>query len=121
MTNEEIQKLMEFILTQQSEFRADLALTNKTLSDMVVRQGEFEKLTENRIQFIIEHQAEYEKRQAEFEERLNNKIESLSDNLDQLRDTVNTLSKVLDFVSNVAIETKQRVIKLETAKGKESD
>ena len=102
MTNDEIQKIMEFILQQQAE-------STKQQAESTKRQAEFEKLTENRIQFIIEHQAEYEKRQAEFEERLNNKIETLAD-------TVNTLSKVLDFISNVVIDTKQRVTKLETAK-----
>ncbi|MFY9224651.1 MAG: hypothetical protein WAQ98_18400 [Blastocatellia bacterium] len=111
MTNEEIKDLMEFILKQQAEFRADLA--------------NFERITGNRIQFIVEQQASFESRQAEFDKRqaeLEHKLTEsenrLNDKLEALAETVNNMFKVLDFVSGVALETKQRVIQLEQDKNK---
>ncbi len=118
MTNEEIKDLMEFILKQQAEFRTDLA--------------NFERITGNRIQFIVEQQASFEsrqtefdkrqaefsKRQAELEHKLTESENRLNDKLEALAETVNNMFKVLDFVSGVALETKQRVAQLEQDKNK---
>ncbi|KAF0248176.1 MAG: hypothetical protein FD167_2418 [bacterium] len=82
MTNEEIQKLMEFIVTQQAEITVKQSQLLDIHFETAKRQAEFEKLTENRIQFIIEHQAEFD-----------NKLERLADNVKDLTEGLRSVSK----------------------------
>ncbi len=123
MTNEEIQKLMEFIVTQQAE----MSVKHAQILD---------------IQFeTAKRQDEFEKRQDEFEIKFNNKLDALLDwqakfsidledlrketkeIRDDLKETKNTLKETNDIlketnnilrrVSNLAVETSERVDKLE--------
>ncbi|MBK7995090.1 MAG: hypothetical protein IPK14_17410 [Blastocatellia bacterium] len=61
MTNKEIQKLIEFIITQQAEMSVKHAQILDIQFETAKRQGE------------------YEKRQAEFEIKFNNKLDALLD------------------------------------------
>lgn len=98
MTNEEIQKLMEFIITQQAE----ITVKQSQMLDM-----QFE---------TAKRQSEYEQRQAEFEIRFNNRLDALLDwqahfniKLEELTDNVKGLTDGLKSVS-------KRVDKLEDDK-----
>ncbi len=103
MTYEEIQKTMEFIVTQQAEM---------TVKYSQILDIQFE---------TARKQAEYEKKQAEMETRFNNKLEELLDwqanfdvKLDRLADKVDDLTNGLRDVS-------KRVDKLEDDKKDEKD
>jgi phage host-nuclease inhibitor protein Gam len=103
MTYEEIQKTMEFIVTQQAEM---------TVKYSQILDIQFE---------TARKQAEYEKKQAEMETRFNNKLEALLDwqanfdvKLDRLADKVDDLTNGLRDVS-------KRVDKLEDDKKDEKD
>ncbi|MBI4851661.1 MAG: hypothetical protein HY819_07690 [Acidobacteria bacterium] len=101
MTNEEIQKLMEFIVTQQAEI---------TVKQSQILDIQFE---------TAKRQAEYEKRQEEFEIKFNNKLGALLDwqahfdtKLEELTANVKDLTDGLRSVS-------KRVDKLEDDRKKE--
>lgn len=117
MTYGEIQKLMEFIVTQQAEITVQQAEITAQQNKMSVKQddfaikqaqimdihfetakhlAEFEKITGNRIQFIIEHQAD-----------LNIKMEELAKESKAAKEEIKELAKDLRSVS-------KRVDKLET-------
>jgi len=140
MTNEEIQKLMEFIITQQAEITAKQA-------KFETRQDHFETRQAQILDIHFEtarRQVEHEKYLAEFEIKFNNKLDALLDwqakfSLDleagreEIQEIKNTLKKTnntleetnnilketndtLKQVSNLAIETSKRVDKLEDKK-----
>ncbi|MFY9225884.1 MAG: hypothetical protein WAQ98_24610 [Blastocatellia bacterium] len=109
MTNEEIQKLMEFIVSQQAEITVKQAQMLDIQFETAKRQPEYE-------QRQIEFQAKYEQRQAEFETKFNNKLDALLDwqahfniKLEELTDNVKELTDGLKSVS-------KRVDKLEDDK-----
>ncbi len=89
MTNEELKKLMEFIVTQQAEFTVKQSQILDIHFETAKRQSEFEKLTENRIQFIIEHQAEFD-----------NKLEKLADNMKDLIEGLRSVSKRVETLED---------------------
>lgn len=116
MTNEEIQKLIEFIITQQAEMSVKHAQILDIQFETAKRQGE------------------YEKRQAEFEIKFNNKLDALldwqakfsidledlrketkefRDDLKKTKDTLKETNDILKQVSHLAVETSERVDKLE--------
>lgn len=113
MTNEELKKLMEFIVTQQAEMSIKQAEITAQQAEITAQQAEitakqdgfatkqaqimdihfetakrlaeFEKITENRIQFIIEHQAAFDI-----------KLEKLSDDVKDLIGGLRQVSKRVD-------------------------
>lgn len=123
MTNEEIQKLIEFIITQQAEMSVKHAQILDIQFETAKRQGE------------------YEKRQAEFEIKFNNKLDALldwqakfsidledlrketkefrddlkqtKDTLKETKDILKQTNDILNKVSHLAVETSERVDKLE--------
>ncbi|MBL8192782.1 MAG: hypothetical protein JNM06_03080 [Blastocatellia bacterium] len=116
MTNKEIQKLIEFIITQQAEMSVKHAQILDIQFETAKRQGE------------------YEKRQAEFEIKFNNKLDALldwqakfsidledlrketkefRDDLKKTKDTLKETNDILKQVSHLAVETSERVDKLE--------
>lgn len=133
MTNEEIQKLMEFIITQQAEITAKQAKFETRQDHFETRQAQILY-----IQFeTARRQVEHEKLMAEFEIKFNNKLDALLDwqakfSLDlevgreEIKEIKNTLKETNDIlketndtlkqVSSLAIETSKRVDKLEDKK-----
>ncbi|MEW6733896.1 MAG: hypothetical protein AB1489_21395 [Acidobacteriota bacterium] len=66
MSNEEIQKTMEFILSQQAK-------NEKAIADLIGKQSELtdqQLKNENSIKFLVEQQANFVEQQANFQETL---------------------------------------------------
>ncbi|KAF0248413.1 MAG: hypothetical protein FD167_2181 [bacterium] len=108
MTNEEIKKLMEFIVTQQAEI---------TVKQSQILDIQFE---------TAKRQSEYEQRQAEFETKFNNKLEALLDwqahfdiKLDELTINVKDLTSDVKDLTNGLRSVSKRVDKLEDDKENE--
>lgn len=126
MTNEEIQKLMEFIITQQAEITAKQAKFETRQDHFETRQAQILY-----IQFeTARRQVEHEKLMAEFEIKFNNKLDALLDwqakfsldlevgreEIKEIKNTLKETNDTLKQVSSLAIETSKRVDKLEDKK-----
>jgi len=64
------------------------------LSEMLVRQNQFERLTENRMQFILDQQADMAVKQAEFEVSTNKKIEFILNQQAKINTNVQLLTEI---------------------------
>lgn len=126
MTNEEIQKLMEFIITQQAEITAKQAKFETRQDHFETRQAQILY-----IQFeTARRQVEHEKLMAEFEIKFNNKLDALLDwqakfsldlevgreEIKEIKNTLKETNDTLKQVPSLAIETSKRVDKLEDKK-----
>lgn len=133
MTNEEIQKLMEFIITQQAEITAQQAEITAKQAKFETRQDHFETRQAQILDIHFEtaiRQAEHEKLMAEFEIKFNNKLDALLDwqakfsldlevgkeEIKEIRNTIKETNDILKQVSSLANETSKRVDKLEDKK-----
>ena len=138
MTNEEMQKTMEFILNQQAQMASKQA-------EIQHQNEEYEQRTKARIEFIIEHQAKHEidiqnltsvvtglAMQVEADHQItqnainsiNNAVVSINNNIaemkeqankdrTEIRSTVNQLAATIDKLVGTIINVHSRVSHLE--------
>lgn len=116
MTNEEIQKLMEFIVTQQAEMSVKHAQILDIQFETAKRQDEFEIKFNNKLDALLDWQAKFSidledlrKETKEIRDDLKETKNTLKETNDILKETNNILRQV----SSLAVETSERVDKLE--------
>jgi hypothetical protein len=119
MTNEEIQKLMEFIITQQAEItaqQAEMSIKQRQMLDIqfetIKRQNEFEIKFNNKLDALLDWQAKFSLDLEVGREEIKEIKNTLQKTNDILKETNNTLKQV----TSLAIETSKRVDKLEDKK-----
>lgn len=109
MTNEEIQKLMEFIITQQAEMSVKHAQILDIQFETAKRQDEYEIKFNNKLDALLDWQAKFS---IDLED-LRKETKEFRDDLKKTKDTLKETNDILKQVSHLAVETSERVDKLE--------